>query len=194
MRLTKPQTKIYDDPARLRVIVAGRRFGKTFLSTAEILSKALTAKDQHVWYVAPTYKAAKEIAWDMLLSQIPASYIVKKNESALTIVLLNGSTISLKGAEKPDNLRGRSLDFVVMDEFADMRKEAWFEVIRPSLSDRVGSAVFIGTPKGRNHFYDLYGKGVDGDDGWSAHQYTTIEGGDGKYEGIAQYDCEGWKV
>jgi len=177
MRLTKPQTKIYDDPARFRVIVAGRRFGKTFLSTAEILSKALTAKDQHVWYVAPTYKAAKEIAWDMLLSQIPASYIVKKNESALTIVLLNGSTISLKGAEKPDNLRGRSLDFVVMDEFADMRKEAWFEVIRPSLSDRVGSAVFIGTPKGRNHFYDLYGKGVDGDDGWSAHQYTTIEGG-----------------
>jgi hypothetical protein len=177
MRLTKPQTKIYDDPARFRVIVAGRRFGKTFLSTAEILSKALTAKDQHVWYVAPTYKAAKEIAWDMLLSQIPANYIVKKNESALTIVLLNGSTISLKGAEKPDNLRGRSLDFVVLDEFADMRKEAWFEVIRPSLSDRVGSAVFIGTPKGRNHFYDLYGKGLDGDEGWSAHQYTTIEGG-----------------
>ena len=177
MRLTKPQTKIYDDPARFRVIVAGRRFGKTFLSTAEILSKALSAKDQHVWYVAPTYKAAKEIAWDMLLSQIPATYVVKKNESALTIVLLNGSTISLKGAEKPDNLRGRSLDFVVLDEFADMRKEAWFEVIRPSLSDRVGSAVFIGTPKGRNHFYDLYGKGVDGDDGWSAHQYTTIEGG-----------------
>lgn len=177
MRLTKPQTKIYDDFARFRVIVAGRRFGKTFLSTAEILSKALSAKDQHVWYVAPTYKAAKEIAWDMLLSQIPATYIVKKNESALTIVLLNGSTISLKGAEKPDNLRGRSLDFVVLDEFADMRKEAWFEVIRPSLSDRVGSAVFIGTPKGRNHFYDLYGKGVDGDDGWSAHQYTTIEGG-----------------
>ena len=177
MRLTKPQTKIYDDSARFRVIVAGRRFGKTFLSTAEILSKALSAKDQHVWYVAPTYKAAKEIAWDMLLSQIPATYVVKKNESALTIVLLNGSTISLKGAEKPDNLRGRSLDFVVLDEFADMRKEAWFEVIRPSLSDRVGSAVFIGTPKGRNHFYDLYGKGVDGDDGWSAHQYTTIAGG-----------------
>lgn len=177
MRLTKPQTKIYDDPARFRVIVAGRRFGKTFLSTAEILSKALARKDQHVWYVAPTYKAAKEIAWDMLLDQIPASYIVKKNESALTILLVNGSTIAFKGAEKPDNLRGRSLDFVVLDEFADMRKEAWFEVIRPSLSDRLGSAVFIGTPKGRNHFYELYGKGIDRDEGWSAHQYTTIEGG-----------------
>ena len=177
MKLTNPQTKIYDDPNRFRVIVAGRRFGKTFLSTAEILSKALTAKDQHVWYVAPTYKSAKEIAWQMLIDQIPREYISKTNESSLTIYLLNGSTISLKGAEKPDNLRGRSLDFVVLDEFADMRPQAWYEVLRPSLSDRGGSAVFIGTPKGRNHFYDLYGKGLDGDEGWSSHQYTTIEGG-----------------
>ena len=177
MILTNPQTKIFDDRTRFRVVVAGRRFGKTFLSTAELLARALTAKDQNVWYVAPTYKAAKEIAWEMLISQIPRDYIQKTNESSLTINLLNGSSIALKGAEKPDNLRGRSLDFVVMDEFADMRKEAWFEVIRPSLSDRQGGALFIGTPRGRNHFYDLYGKGVDGDDGWSAHQYTTIEGG-----------------
>jgi len=95
----------------------------------------------------------------------------------LSINLKNGSTISLKGAEKHDNLRGRSLDFVVLDEFADMRPEAWFEVIRPSLSDRQGGALFIGTPKGRNHFYDLWGKGVDRDDGWRSYQYTTIEGG-----------------
>jgi hypothetical protein len=177
MKLTKPQTKIYDDSSRFRVIVAGRRFGKTFLSTAEILSRALTAKDQNVWYVAPTYKAAKEIAWEMLIEQIPSEYIAKTNESSLTIYLLNGSTISLKGAEKPDNLRGRSLDFVVLDEFADMKPQAWYEVIRPSLSDKMGSAVFIGTPKGRNHFYDLWAKGVDDDDGWSSHQYTTVEGG-----------------
>jgi len=177
MILTKPQTKIFDDSTRFRVVVAGRRFGKTFLSTAELLARALTAKDQNVWYVAPTYKAAKEIAWEMLISQIPKEYIQKTNESSLTISLLNGSSIALKGAEKPDNLRGRSLDFVVMDEFADMRKEAWFEVIRPSLSDRQGGALFIGTPKGRNHFYDLWGKGVDYDDGWSSHQYTTLEGG-----------------
>lgn len=178
MILTKPQTKIFDDSTRFRVVVAGRRFGKTFLSTAELLARALSAKDQNVWYVAPTYKAAKEIAWEMLLSQIPPAYLqTKPNESALTMKLLNGSRISLKGAEKPDNLRGRSLDFVVLDEFADMRKEAWFEVIRPSLSDRQGGALFIGTPKGRNHFYDLYGKGVDHDDGWHSYQYTTIEGG-----------------
>jgi len=177
MHLTNPQTNIFVDPSRFRVVVAGRRFGKTFLSTAEILNKALSAHNQNVWYVAPTYKAAKEIAWDMLISQIPIEYIQKTNETALTISLLNGSSIALKGAEKPDNLRGRSLDFVVLDEFADMRKEAWFEVIRPSLSDRMGGALFIGTPKGRNHFYDLYTKGVDDDDGWHSYQYTTLQGG-----------------
>ena len=176
MELTRPQSDIFVSPERFRVVVAGRRFGKTFLSTAELLHRALRKDDQNVWYVAPTYKAAKEIAWDMLSNQIPPEYISKTNETSLTINFKNGSSISLKGAEKPDNLRGRSLDFVVLDEFADMRKEAWFEVIRPSLSDRKGGALFIGTPKGRNHFYDLYGKGVDDDEGWKSYQYTTIEG------------------
>jgi len=179
MQLTPPQSDIFTCPDRFRVVVAGRRFGKTFLSTAELLNRALAKPDQNVWYVAPTYKAAKEIAWDMLTSQIPREYIDKTNETALTINFKNGSSISLKGAEKPDNLRGRAVDFVVLDEFADMRKEAWYEVIRPSLSGRgeQGAALFIGTPKGRNHFYDLYGKGVDGDEGWKSYQYTTIEGG-----------------
>ena len=179
MRLTPPQSDIFQSPDRFRVVVAGRRFGKTFLSTAELLNKALSEPDQNVWYVAPTYKAAKEIAWDMLTSQIPIEYIDKTNETALTINFKNGSSISLKGAEKPDNLRGRAVDFVVLDEFGDMRPEAWYEVIRPSLSGRhqQGSALFNGTPRGRNHFYDLYGKGVDNDEGWKSYQYTTIEGG-----------------
>tara|TARA_R100001460_G_scaffold64708_3_gene104996 strand:+ start:655 stop:1863 length:1209 start_codon:yes stop_codon:yes gene_type:complete len=176
MILTKPQTTIFRSGERFRVCVAGRRFGKTFLSTAEILNAALSGKDKNVWYVAPTYKAAKEIAWEMLIKAIPPEYIEKTNESSLSLRLLNGSIISLKGAEKPDNLRGRALDFCVLDEFADMRKEAWFEVIRPSLSDRQGSALFIGTPKGRNHFYELWGKGID-DDTWQSFQFTTLEGG-----------------
>jgi hypothetical protein len=177
MELTRPQSDIFVSPDRFRVVVAGRRFGKTFLSTAELLNRALSKPDQNVWYMAPTFRAARDIAWDMLTQQIPPQYIAKTNETMLSINLKNGSTISLKGAEKHDNLRGRSLDFVVLDEFADMRPEAWFEVIRPSLSDRQGGALFIGTPKGRNHFYDLYGKGVDRDDGWRSYQYTTIEGG-----------------
>jgi hypothetical protein len=177
MELTRPQSDIFVSPERFRVVVAGRRFGKTFLSTAELLHRALRKPEQNVWYCAPTFRAARDIAWDMLTQQIPYEYVAKTNETMLSVNLKNGSTISLKGAEKHDNLRGRSLDFVVLDEFADMRKEAWFEVIRPSLSDRQGGALFIGTPKGRNHFYDLYGKGVDHDDGWRAYQYTTIEGG-----------------
>lgn len=177
MQLTKPQTDIFTNQARFRVVVAGRRFGKTFLSTAELIRAALSGDGKNCWYIAPTYKAAKEIAWGMLIEAIPPEYITKTNETALSLHLANGSIISLKGAEKPDNLRGRALDFCVLDEFADMRKEAWFEVIRPSLSDRKGSAIFIGTPKGRNHFYDLWTKGVDKDDGWASHQYTTLEGG-----------------
>jgi hypothetical protein len=141
--------------------VAGRRFGKTFLSTGELLKAAIGGKNRNCWYLAPTYQAAKEIAWSMLIDTIPEEYIVKTNETALTLKLINGSIISLKGAEKAQNLRGRSLDFCVLDEFSDMRPEAWYEVIRPSLSDRQGSALFIGTPKGRNHFYDLWASGLN---------------------------------
>ena len=177
MKLTTPQTKIFTDSSRFRVVVAGRRFGKTFLSVAELAKGALSGKDKNCWYIAPTYKSAKDIAWDMLISFIPPEYIAKRNESDLSLKLLNGSKISLKGAEKPDNLRGRSLDLAVLDEFADMKPEAWFEVIRPSLSDRQGSALFIGTPKGRNHFYDLWTGGIDGQNNWSSFQYTTLDGG-----------------
>lgn len=177
MQLTLPQSEILFNSSRFKTVVAGRRFGKTYLSVNMLLQAAVTGKDKHCWYVAPTYGSAKEIAWDMLIHTIPQEYISRTNESSLMLRLINGSVISLKGAEKPNNLRGRALDFVVLDEFADMRPEAWFEVIRPSLSDRQGSAVFIGTPKGRNHFYDLWAKGMDGANDWSSFQYTTLDGG-----------------
>jgi len=177
MELTDAQSRIFRDESRWRVVVAGRRFGKTFLSNAELMRAAVSGKNKHCWYVAPTYGAAKEIAWDMLAELIPGEYIAKRNESSLTITLLNGSKISLKGAEKPNNLRGRSLDFVVMDEFADMKPETWFEVIRPALADRQGSAMWIGTPKGMNHFRDLWARGVDGQKHWRSWQFTTLQGG-----------------
>ncbi len=177
MQLTTPQTEIFTSPARFRTVVAGRRFGKTFLSTIEILRAAIGGKNRNVWYIAPTYGSAKEIAWNMLIHTIPEEYIYKTNETALTIKLINGSAIALKGAEKPNNLRGRALDFVVLDEFADMRPETWSEVIRPSLSDRQGSCIFIGTPKGRNHFYDIWADALTGKDNWESFQYTTIDGG-----------------
>jgi len=186
MQLTAPQSDIFTSKARFRTVVAGRRFGKTFLSTIEILRAAIGGNKRNVWYIAPTYGSAKEIAWDMLLHTIPDEYIDKSNETALTLKLINGSSIALKGAEKPNNLRGRALDFVVLDEFADMRPETWNEVIRPSLSDRQGSALFIGTPKGRNHFYDLWGSGLTGKENWQSFQYTTIDGGNVPPEEIEQ--------
>jgi hypothetical protein len=183
--LTRPQSRIFTNTSRFRVVVAGRRFGKTFLSVAELMRQAATKDDANVWYVAPTYRAAKDIAWDMLKTIIDPSLIFKTNESELSIKLINGSTISLKGAEKPDNLRGRSLDFVVMDEFADMRPETWSEVLRASLSDRQGGCLFIGTPKGRNHFYDLWTQDYDD---WQSFQYTTLDGGN-----VPDYEIEAAK-
>jgi len=182
VQLTLPQSEIFCSNSRFRVCVAGRRFGKSYLAATELLQAAISGKNRNVFYCAPTYGMSKEIEWDMLLSMIPDEYLIKTNETALTIKLINGSTISLKGAEKPNNLRGRALDFVVLDEFADMRPEAWYEVLRPSLSDRHSEdsptrALFIGTPKGRNHFYDLWAKGIDGADEWASFQYTTIQGG-----------------
>lgn len=186
MQLTTAQSSIFTSPARFRTVVAGRRFGKTFLSTIEILKAAIGGKNRNVWYIAPTYGSAKEIAWNMLIQTIPEEYIAKTNETALTIKLINGSAIALKGAEKPNNLRGRALDFVVLDEFADMKPETWSEVIRPSLSDRQGSCIFIGTPKGRNHFYDIWADGLTGKDNWESYQYTTIDGGNVPAEEIEQ--------
>ena len=185
MQLTLPQSEIFLCPSRFVSVVAGRRFGKTFLSTGKLLEQAIKAPNRNVWYVAPTYGAAKEIAWDMLIASIPPEYVSKTNETSLTLRLINGSVIALKGAEKPNNLRGRALDFVVLDEFADMRPEAWYEVLRPSLSDRQGGCLFIGTPKGRNHFYDIWGKGIDGDDNWASFQYTTLQGGNVPEEEVA---------
>jgi len=186
MQLTKPQSEIFLSAARFVSVVAGRRFGKTFLATASLLRAAISGDNKNVWYVAPTYGAAKEICWNMLINTIPQEYIAKTNETSLTIKLINGSYIALKGAEKPNNLRGRALDFVVLDEFADMRPETWYEVVRASLSDRQGSALFIGTPKGRNHFYDLWAKGKDGALDWESFQYTTIEGGNVPEQEIEQ--------
>jgi len=177
VQLTLPQSEIFLSGARFKSVVAGRRFGKTYLSTIELIKAATTGKNKNCWYIAPTYGAAKEIAWDMLIQNIPEEYIVKTNETGLTIKLINGSVISLKGAERSAVLRGRSLNHCILDEFSEMRPEVWHEVIRPSLSDREGSALFIGTPKGRNHFYDLWAKGVDGADNWQSFQYTTLQGG-----------------
>ena len=106
-------------------------------------------------------------------------WLRRVNETTLTAHLKNGSEIALRGADNPDSLRGVGLDFVVMDEFADVKESAWGEVLRPTLSDTEGSALFIGTPRGRNWAYRLWSQGREGVPGWAAWRETTLDGGTG---------------
>jgi hypothetical protein len=141
--------------------------------------------NKEVWYVAPTYRQAKQIVWRKLKNKLrDLRWSQKINEAELTIILKNGSQISLKGADNADSLRGIGLDFLCVDEFADIDPEAWYEVLRPTLADKQGKALFIGTPKGiGNWAHDLYMMPQD-NDSWASFQYTTIDGGNVKPEEI----------
>jgi hypothetical protein len=185
MPLSAAQDTIANDSHRFRVVVAGRRFGKTHLSIRELCFHA-REPEQEVWYVAPTYRQAKQIVWRKLKHKLQDLNWAKKiNESELTILLKNGSVISLKGADNADSLRGVGLDFMVMDEFADVDEEAWTEVLRPTLADKQGKALFIGTPKGiGNWAHDLYTMPAEQPSVWASYQYTTLDGGQVKPEEI----------
>lgn len=176
MPLTTAQRTIFDDSARFRVVSAGRRFGKSFLSTWEI-ARIARYPDRNIFYIAPSYRQAKQIMWDHLKAELSKRNWVKRvNESDLTVTLVNNTKISLRSADNPDSMRGVSLDYAVLDEAAFMKKETWTEVIRPALSDRQGGALFITTPKGRNWIYDLWSNAKI-HEGWNSHQFTTIDGG-----------------
>ena len=178
MKLSDPQRTVAQNNSRFKVVVAGRRFGKTYLAIREICYRA---KDpgKEVFYITTSYRAAKMIVWKPLKRRLMDLRWVKKiNESELSILLKNGSTISLKGAEEPDRLRGVSLSYAVIDEAAECKlKELWGEIIRPALADQQGGALFIGTPKGKaNPFYDLWVAGQTTPN-WSSWQFTTLDGG-----------------
>ena len=184
--LRHAQGIVFNDDHRFRILVAGRRFGKTYYAAIELVVAA-TQKPGNYWYLAPTYRMAKDLAWKNLKNTIPPQWIAKKNESDLQLELINGSMIELKGSDYADALRGRSLTGVVLDEAAMMAGEVWSEVIRPALADQQGWALFITTPKGTaSWFYDLYLQ-AKGDPSvatissvvrdWSVHTFTTIEGG-----------------
>jgi hypothetical protein len=170
-----PQWKVFRCYQRFRVLVAGRRFGKTQLALVE-LCQAAWDKRRLAWYVAPTYRQAKRVAWNRLKQMTRPYWAGRPRETDLTIELGCGGTISLRGADHYDALRGEGLDFVVLDEYASMRPQAWTEVLRPMLADHNGRALFIGTPRGFNHFYDLYRKAENQPD-WGVFRYTTEEGG-----------------
>lgn len=195
IQLSDAQSNIFQDNTRFKIVVAGRRFGKSFLSGAEILNAAIGVnkstgernKGKTVVYVAPTFAMGKQIMFKWLKEFAPKSYIRKMNESDLMIEFKNDSVVYIKSSENYDSMRGLSLSYVVMDEVADIDIEAWQLVLRPALSDQQGGALFIGTPKGTNWFYDLYLRGKSGDrDTWRSWTYTTLAGGNVPAEEIEE--------
>ena len=169
------QQEVWGDDTRFKIVAAGRRTGKSRLAAWLLIVNALDAGKGHVFYVAPTQGQARDIMWQTLL-ELGNPVIVSSHINNLQIKLINGATISLKGADRPETMRGVSLKFLVMDEYADMKPEVFEQILRPALADQKGNALFIGTPMGRNHFYELYQYAeLDDDPTYKAWHFTSYD-------------------
>jgi len=179
MQLHQAQSTIAKSNKRFRVINAGRRFGKTILASEEIKGFAL-AKEARIVYIAPTIQQARDIMWNILKKELLPITIKSKEAPSLELEVMNKdggkSIILLRGWEAVETLRGQAFDFIVLDEVAMMRNfwTGWNEVLSPTLVDRKGSAMFISTPKGFNHFYDLYNM-QDKDTNYQSYHFTTYD-------------------
>lgn len=168
------QKTVFEDKTRFKVVAAGRRCGKSRLAATTLLIEGLRCPaGSAVLYVAPTNGQARQIIWNVLLD-LGREVIASSHVNNQDITLINGATIYVRGADRPDTLRGVSLTYAVLDEVADIKTEAWEQVIRASLSDKKGRGLFIGTPKGRNWFFDIFKLGQSGDDeDWKSWHFTT---------------------
>jgi predicted phage terminase large subunit-like protein len=175
VKLLPWQQTVYNSPVRFKVVAAGRRCGKSRLAAWLLIINALQAKSGHVFYVAPTQGQARDIMWGLLLD-LAHPIISSSHVNNMQIKLINGASISLKGSDRPDTMRGVSLKYLVLDEYADMKPSVWEEVLRPALADQKGECLFIGTPKGRNHFYELYKYAELSDDPtYAAWHFTSYD-------------------
>jgi phage terminase large subunit-like protein len=182
-KLHPAQLEIFTDPSRFKVVGAGRRFGKSYLARVNLIANALISKNERgydvsrtaVYYIAPTFNQAKDIMWQELKHMAaPVTKKVRENECIIT--LLNDRQIHLKGSDRPDTLRGVGLGYVVMDEYAFMKEEVWTAIIRPVLADVMGGGLFIGTPNGKNHFYNLFTEAMTGEnEDWAAWTYRSLD-------------------
>lgn len=184
--LHEAQKAIATDKHRFRVVICGRRFGKTTLAVWQMFGTAVAKRNRKVAYLAPTFQQARDIAWAEL-KKITAPLAVNVNESRLEVTVKTQeggeSMIYLRGWEAVDSLRGQAFDLIVVDEIASMRNWwlQWQEVLRPTLTDRRGQGLFITTPKGFNHVFDLYNlehtglEGGEGDADYKSFHYTTYD-------------------
>jgi predicted phage terminase large subunit-like protein len=169
------QQEVFADTTRFKVVAAGRRTGKSRLAAWMLILAALDKQSGQVFYVAPTQGQARDIMWDTLL-ELGKPVIKSSHINNLQLTLINGAKISLKGADRPETMRGISLKFLVLDEYADMKPSVFEQILRPALADQKGKALFIGTPMGRNHFYDLYTYAdTEEDETYRAWHYTSYD-------------------
>ena len=175
VELHPKQTEVFNDEHRFKVVAAGRRFGKSRLAAWTLIIEALKSKEKDVFYVAPTFQQAKDIMWTVL-KELGHEVIKSVHENTAVITLVNDRKIYLKGSDRPDTMRGVGLAYVVVDEYADMKPQVFEQILRPALSDVKGGALFIGTPKGRNHFYELYQMAQkEEDEDWVSFHFTSFD-------------------
>ena len=177
VKLHPAQLEIFNSKARFKVVSAGRRFGKSRLAAWILIIEALQSENKDVFYIGPTFQQSKDIMWDMLKELLDGTELIQQtHENTATMTLVNGIKISLKGSDRPDTLRGIGLAYVVLDEYANMKVEVWEQIIRPTLADVKGGALFIGTPAGKNHFYEIWKEASDEKkEDWEAFQYNSID-------------------
>ncbi len=175
IKLSPWQTKVLDDQHRFKVVNVGRRAGKTLLSCLALIKTASTPKTV-CWYIAPTYKQSKLIAWAMLKDFCKGFNNAVFNETELRVDFVDReSSIHLKGADNPDSLRGTHIDFAVFDEVAFFNDwNSTWTALRPILVDSKASCWFISTPNGFNHFYELYNK-QNSDTDYVSFHYTSYD-------------------
>ena len=174
------QQELHDqlDKHRWAVVVMHRRAGKTVMAINHLLREAIlcTKPNPRYAYIAPTYRQAKQVAWDYLKQFAVNIPMARFHETELRCDLPNGARIQLLGSENPASLRGIYLDMACLDEMADMPENLFPEVIRPALSDREGKALFIGTPRGHNAFFELY-EAASASKDWFAATYPASKTG-----------------
>jgi hypothetical protein len=171
------QVEAWNAPHRFKTVVAGRRWGKTLFARTWLVSQALKKGAGRYWFVAQTREDAKDIMWVDLKAAVHPSWLADApREGDLSLSLTNGAEIRLWSAEKGDSLRGRALKALVMDEYADMEKRLFHEILAPSLADFRAPALFIGTPKSYNHFYEMYERGQASDHpNWGSWQFRSVD-------------------
>ena len=175
---------ILNDPSRFKVLVCGRRWGKTVLSLMYLLKDQFEAGERR-WFITPTYRQGKMIVFPILRQMFAGFVGAKLNESEMSVVFDNGAELAVKGADNEHNLRGVELTKCVMDEMAYIKPHVWEEIVYPMLATTQGSVLFIGTPSGYDVMYDLYSKGQS-EPGWKSWQFKTIDGGFVPAEEIAR--------